>query len=146
MDKPVKGRKVKGMVSQSKEGSVLDTDQAQMAETVMGLISSMSKMLNVDKSPDKKGRRTRPMNPCLALGCEEQTSFPLCPLHYHPLLSGKLGSVKLKNGYGDATYDSSSQTVTYPTKVPEDCLSAKQIATRKTVAAKVVTMAVSTKQ
>ena len=120
MDKPVKGQKVKEMVSQSKEDSVLDTDQAQMAETVMGLISSMSKRLNVDKSPDKKGRRTRPMNTCLAFGCEEQTSFPLCPLHYHPLLSGKSGSVKLKNGYGDATYDSSSQTVTYPTKVPEN--------------------------
>ncbi len=91
------------------------------------------------------------MNPCLALGCEEQTSFPLCPLHYHLLISGKSGSVKLKNGCGDATYDSSSQTVTYPAKVPENRLFVRQIAARKTVpgvlvSAKVVTMAVGAKQ
>jgi hypothetical protein len=146
MDKPVKGRKVKGMISQ-----VLDTDQEQVTETVMGLISSISKKLNDDKNTDKKGRRPRPVNPCLALGCEEQTSFPLCPLHYHPLISGKSGSVKLKNGYGDAIYDSSSQTVTYPAKVPENRLSVRQIAARKTVPgvsvpAKVVTMAVGAKQ
>jgi hypothetical protein len=40
-------------------------------------------------------------------------------------------SVKLKNNYGDATYDSSSQSVKYPSKVPENRLSTKQITDRK---------------
>jgi hypothetical protein len=100
----------------------------------------MSKKANADKVPEKKGRRVRPMHPCLAEGCNEQTSFPLCPLHYHPLLSGKATSVKLMNGYGDATYDSSSNLVVYPNKVPENRLSTKQVAARSTtpkVAAKV---------
>ncbi len=108
-----------------------------------GLISSMSKKVNVDKVPKKKGRRVRPMHPCLADGCNEETSFPLCPLHYHPLLSGKSTSVKLKHGYGDATYDSSSQVVVHPAKVPEQRLSKKQIAGRSgtTVSAKVASTA-----
>ena len=69
----------------------------------------------------------------LLIDCEEQTTFPLCPLHYHPLLSGKSQQVKLKSGYGDATYDSASQSVVYPSKVPENRLSKKQIDARKSV-------------
>jgi hypothetical protein len=140
MDKPVKGKRVKGLVSTIPDEDDAETPSAQLIATVTGLISSMSKKVNADKVPDKKGRRVRPMHPCLAEGCNEQTSFPLCPLHYHPLLSGKTTSVKLKNGYGDATYDSSSQLVVYPGKVPENRLSTKQIAARSTapkVAAKI---------
>jgi hypothetical protein len=140
MDKPVKGKRVKGLVSTIIDEEDTGTSTAQLAATVAGLISSMSKKVNVDKVPDKdkKGRRVRPMHPCLADGCNEETSFPLCPLHYHPLLSGKSTSVKLKHGYGDATYDSSSQMVVYPGKVPENRLSKKQIAARSgtTVSAK----------
>jgi hypothetical protein len=90
----------------------------------------MTKKLNVDKASDKKVRRKRPTHPCLAHECEEQTTFPICPLHYHSLLSGKATSVKLKNGYGDVTYNSTSQTVIYPPKVPENRLSAKQLEAR----------------
>jgi hypothetical protein len=84
-------------------------------------------------------RRKRPTLPCLAAGCEEQIAFPLCPLHYHSLISGKTASVQLQNGYGNATYDTASQFVIYPAKVPDDRLSVKQLATRKPqqVAAKV---------
>ena len=106
-------------------------------------ISRYLKKLNVENRNDKKGRHARPVHPCLAAGCEEQTSFPLCPLHYHPLLSGKSTTVKLRNNYGDATYDSSSQSVRYPSKVPDSRLSAKQIADRKPgnqTSAKVVTI------
>jgi hypothetical protein len=134
MDKPVKGRRVKGYVSKPLGEGDAEPETMQIAESVLGLISSMSKKLNVDALPgkDKKGRPPRPMHPCLAEGCNEQTSFPLCPLHYHPMLSGKVTSVKLKNGYGDATYDGSSQIVIYPGKVPENRLSKKQIAARST--------------
>ena len=143
MDKPVKGRRVKGLVSKSTNGGDQDTDVEELATSVMGLISSMSKKLNGDKGTDKNGRRPRPVHPCLAAGCEEQTPFPLCPLHYHPLISGKSTSVKLKNNYGDATFDSSSQFVKYPSKVPENRLTTKQIADRKSgnqTSAKVVTI------
>jgi hypothetical protein len=54
----------------------------------------------------------------------------MCPLHYHSLLSGKSASVKLHSGYGDATYDAESQLVIYPAKVPDNRLTAKQIAAR----------------
>ncbi len=107
----MKGKRVKGLVSTTVDEEDTATSTAQLAASVAGLISSMSKKVNVDKVPEKKGRRVRPMHPCLADGCNEETSFPLCPLHYHPLLSGKSTSVKLKHGYGDATYDSSSQVV-----------------------------------
>jgi hypothetical protein len=134
MDKPVKGRRVKGYVSKPLGEGDAESETMQVAESVLGLISSMTKKLNVDALPgrDKKVRPPRPMHPCLAEGCSEQTSFPLCPLHYHPMLSGKVTSVKLKNGYGDATYDGSSQIVIYPGKVPENRLSKKQIAARST--------------
>lgn len=135
MDKPVKGKRVKGYVSKPLGDGDAEPETMQIAESVLGLISSMSKKLNVDaplSGRDKKVRPPRPMHPCLAEGCNEQTSFPLCPLHYHPMLSGKTTSVKLKNGYGDATYDGSSQTVIYPGKVPENRLSKKQIAARST--------------
>ena len=143
LDKPVKGKRVKGLLSQSTVGGDQDNEAEQLAASVMGLISSMSKKLNVENGNDKKGRRARPVHPCLAAGCEEQTYFPLCPLHYHPLLSGKSTTVKLRNNYGDATYDSSSQSVRYPSKVPDSRLSAKQIADRKPgnqTSAKVVTI------
>ena len=138
MDKPVKGKRVKGYVSKPNDDGIdMDLKDDKVSAMVMGLISSMSKKLNTDTDPGKKSRRKqRPSYPCLAADCEEQTSFPLCPLHYHPLLSGKSQHVKLKSGYGEATYDSSSQSVVYPPKVPENRLSTKQIEARKMVSAK----------
>ena len=134
LDKPIKGRRVKGLASQPKPSDAVDSD---LSAQVLSLISSFAKKLNPDSTPDgekdgdKKNRRKRPTLPCLAVGCKEQTAFPLCPLHYHSLLSGKTASVQLQNGYGNATYDTASQFVLYPAKVPDDRLSAKQIAARK---------------
>ena len=139
MDKPVKGKRVKGFVSKTKDAEATsDMSEDQIQATVRGLISSMSQKLNVEKETDKRSRRKQRLSyPCLAVDCEEQTTFPLCPLHYHPLLSGKTTSVKLKSGYGEATYDNSTQTVVYPAKVPDNRLSTRQIEARKSVPAKV---------
>ena len=133
LDKPVKGRRVKGLVSQTKTSDAVDPVDSELSAQVLSLISSYSKKLNIDQPADneKKIRRKRPLVPCLAAGCKEQTAFPLCPLHYHSLLSGKTASVPLQHGYGSATYDTNSQFVVYPAKVPDDRLSAKQIAARK---------------
>jgi hypothetical protein len=143
LDKPVKGRRVKGLVTQPKASDAGDSMDPELSAQVLSLISSYSKKLNIDQPADneKKNRRKRPLVPCLAVGCKEQTAFPLCPLHYHSLLSGKTASVPLQHGYGNATYDTTSQFVVYPAKVPDDRLSAKQIAARKPqqVAANVAT-------
>jgi hypothetical protein len=143
MDNPVKGRRVKGYVSKSKDDdSETTSSDDKISASVMGLISSTSKKINADKDTEKKDtekkgrRKQRPSYPCLAVDCEEQTTFPFCPLHYHPLLSGKSTQVKLKSGYGEANYDSSSQSVVHPPKVPENRLSMKQIEARKSVPAK----------
>jgi hypothetical protein len=135
MDKPIKGRKVKGLLTKTKDDdNEVPLSDEKSSESVMSLISSMSKKLNTEIDAARKDRRKqRPTHPCLAVDCEEQTTFPLCPLHYHPLLSGKSQQVKLKSGYGDATYDSASQSVVYPSKVPENRLSKKQIDARKSV-------------
>ncbi len=139
MDKSVKGKRVKGFVSKTTDAdTTLDMTDEKISAQVMGLISSMSQKINAEKGTEKKGRRKqRPSYPCLAVDCDEQTSFPLCPLHYHPIISGKSTTVKLKSGYGEATYDSSSQSVVYPAKVPENRLSTKQIEARKSMPVKV---------
>jgi hypothetical protein len=138
LDKPVKGKRVKGFVSQSTTAAAVDTVESDLSAQVLSLISSFSQKHNLGKGKepkdgdsDKKTRRKRTTLPCLAAGCEEQTSFPLCPLHHHSLISGKTASVKLHSGYGEATYDTTSQFVIYPAKVPDNRLSAKQIAARK---------------
>jgi hypothetical protein len=51
MDKPVKGKRVKGLVSQPLGGGDQDTDVEQIAASVMGLISSMSKKINDEMQP-----------------------------------------------------------------------------------------------
>ena len=139
LDRPVKGKRVKGFVSQgTNEAEVLgDPVESDLSAQVRNLISTFSKKHHsgnskepTDSASAKKTRRKRTTLPCLAAECEEQTSFPLCPLHYHSLLSGKTASLKLHSGYGDATYDSTSQMVIYPAKVPDNRLSAKQIAAR----------------
>ena len=137
LDRPVKGKRVKGLVSKGAAGATEDSVDSDLSTQVRNLISTFSKKHNsksekesTDTASDKKTRRKRTTFPCLAAGCEEHTSFPMCPLHYHSLLSGKSASVKLHSGYGDATYDAESQLVIYPAKVPDNRLTAKQIAAR----------------
>ncbi len=71
---------MKGLVSQPKTSDAVDSVDSELSAQVLSLISSFSKKLNPDSTPDdeKKHRRKRPTLPCLAVGCKEQTAFPLC--------------------------------------------------------------------
>jgi hypothetical protein len=45
--------------------------------------------------------------------------LPLCPLHYHECISGKRPDVLLKENYGSAKFNSSTQKIDYPASVPK---------------------------
>ena len=127
MDRPIKGKRVKGLMTQP----VPDVEKAaeQFSEQIMGLISTMAKRQNAaldDSSPDdikghktdKKGRKKYVKQECLAADCAEMTTFPLCALHYHSLVSAKTPTLKLRQGYGDASFDSTTNLIVYPPKTP----------------------------
>jgi hypothetical protein len=123
MDRPVRGKKVKGLLTKAKDE--LDTVAEQMSEKIIGLISSMSKRQNANAdegavqpdSSDKKGRK-KVKQECLAADCTELTGYPLCPLHYHSLVSAKISSLTLRNGYGEARFDPSTSLIVYPPRTP----------------------------
>ena len=124
MDRPIKGKKVKGLLTQT-----TDVPQGEMTELVgqvsaqiAGLISTMSKRKNApgdtstpgDKgSPGGKGKQKLE---CLAADCKEMTYYPFCPLHYHSLISVKTPVIKLRNQYGEATFDATTSLIVYPPK------------------------------
>ena len=138
LDRPVKGRKVKGLVAQTGgEESVVE----QTSEKIFGLISTLAKRHNAGEvspaadgtsSPGatpgtsrkkKGGGKTKfPLHECLAAGCGEETTYPLCPIHYHYLVSAKTQSLPLRNNYGNATFDTKSSLIIYPPKTPTDRL------------------------
>jgi hypothetical protein len=123
MDRAAKGKRVKGLVSSVKTPIVLDDASErveELSEQVAGLISTMSKRQNAGGS--KKEKKTYVKQECLAADCDEQTTFPLCGLHYHAVVSAKTPSLKLRNGYGDATYDSASHLIVYPPRTPTNRL------------------------
>lgn len=117
MDRSTKGKRVKGLVSSVKASS---EDVEAVSAPVSGLISTMSKRHNAD-SP-KKDKKTYVKQECLAADCDEQTTFPLCPFHYHAVVSGKTSQLKLRNGYGDAAYDNATQLIVYPPRTPTNRL------------------------
>ncbi len=97
------------------------------ANKMFALVSTMAMKHNPgnveDRTPStgkKTKKKPRPTYPCLAQGCTENTSFPLCGTHYHALISGKHSTVDLINQYGSASYDPTTQLVIYPSKVPEN--------------------------
>jgi hypothetical protein len=124
MDRPIKGRKVKGLVSQPETdvGKVAE----QFSEQVIGLISTMAKRQNAnpgDSTPDdikgnRKGKKKYVKQECLAADCDELTTFPLCAMHYHSLVSAKVSTLKLRLGYGDASFDTTTNLIVYPPKTP----------------------------
>jgi hypothetical protein len=119
MDHPVKGgKKVKGLGAQVKDGSSdLDAMSAELSEKVLGMISTMVKRQNApDLTPTPKKKHVK--QECLAADCDEQTTFSLCGLHYHSMISGKTPTLKLRNGYGDATYDTITSLIVYPPRTP----------------------------
>jgi hypothetical protein len=125
LDRPIKGRKVQGLVSQT---ATQDDDTSVSEKTLQAFISTVSKRLNLDpgSTSDPSGDRTRKTKfvrkECLAADCEEQSTFPLCGLHYHSLVSAKISSLKLRNGYGDATYNGKTSFIEYPQRTPVDRL------------------------
>jgi hypothetical protein len=99
----------------------------RVSEKIMSLISSMSKRHNASGSDNdgsavaKEGKKVRKkvdMQECLVAECTEVTAYPLFPLHYHTLVSAKSPSLKLRNGYGDATFDTATSLIVYPPKMP----------------------------
>jgi hypothetical protein len=94
-------------------------------EESLALVSAASKRINaetVQPSPvtDKKGDKIK--KPCLAKGCKTLSSFSLCGLHYHSMVSGKTEILELINGYGNASFNVTTKMIEYPSKVPADRL------------------------
>lgn len=127
MDRPVKGKRVQGLLANTKADGDLDL----VAEQVLGLISTMAKRRNLnndaphpnpnpagDKPKDKKKKKLE----CLAADCAELTAYPLCSLHYHSLVSAKISSLQLRNKYGEATFDPKTNLIVYPSQIPKDRL------------------------
>ena len=122
-------RKVQGLgakvISDETPETLSPTD-----DEVKAFISSMSKRLNrtpdqTSKLDDKKGGRTKKVyekRECIAKGCTTQSTFPLCGLHYHSLVSGKSDSVELRNDWGNATFNTETNALVYPSKVPPNLL------------------------
>ncbi len=130
LDKQVAGkRKVQGLAAK-----VISDETPEILppvnDEVKAFISSMSKRLN--KTPDqdtkwddKKGGRTKKVykkRECIAKCCTTQSTFPLCGLHYHSLVSGKSDSVELRNDWGNASFNAETNTMVYPSKVPPNLL------------------------
>jgi hypothetical protein len=124
LDRPIKGKKVQGLVSLP---TVKDDGTSFSEQTIQALISTVSKRLNLDgggsTEPDaEKTKKKFVRKECLAADCDEQSTFPLCGLHYHSLVSAKISSLKLRNGYGDAVYNSTTNLIEYPSRTPKDRL------------------------
>jgi hypothetical protein len=128
MDKPIRGKKIRGMA-----GKLQANDEAEsveeLSDKMFTLLSTMSKRHNLtgDKATpagdDKTTGRKKYVNqPCLADNCTEETRFSLCGVHYHSLISAKIQTLKLRNGYGDATYDATTNLIVYPVRTPTDRL------------------------
>jgi hypothetical protein len=108
-------------------------------DAVKALISSVEKRINrdgqnatpTDKSDKpgggkKKGGKKKEYEKraCLAKGCTNLSTFPLCGLHYHSVVSGKTPTVELRDSFGNAVYNAESKVVEYPDKVPANLLPA----------------------
>ena len=120
MDRPIKGKRVKGLLSNT-------TSEDDALAEIKGLITSMSKRLNADgvSSDDpggakggRKGKKKGELHECLAADCAEMTPYPLCPIHYHSLISAKINALKLRNGYGEASFDKTTSLIVYPPRTP----------------------------
>ena len=123
IDRPIHNKKVSTLVSQVQNSS----PDPLIADQIYALISSAAMKHNTDNpgatpTKTKKGKKgkERPLHPCLAKDCGEQTPFPLCGGCYHSLVAAKTTSIELIQNYGQATYDADTQLVVYPDKVPAD--------------------------
>ncbi len=128
LDGNVKGRKVKGLVTQTRETEAQDDTTSLSDQAIKTFISTVSKRLNLDgggsssSTGEKSKKKTYVRKECLAADCDDQSTFPLCGLHYHSLVSAKTQSLKLRNGYGEATYNIKTNLIEYPPRTPADRL------------------------
>jgi hypothetical protein len=129
MDKPVKGKKVRGLAAKTQEKETSEPGMDKISEQLYTLLSTISKRHNKTNpdpndaaSGDKKTKKKYIKMECLVHDCAEETTFPLCGLHYHSLISAKTPTLKLRNGYGDATYDATTSLIVYPPRTPTDRL------------------------
>ncbi len=120
MDRPIKGKRVKGLLATT-------SPEDDPLSEIKGLITSMSKRLNADGGATndaggakgaRKGKKKGDLQECLAADCAEMTSYPLCPIHYHSLISAKINTLKLRNGYGEASFDKVTSLIVYPPRTP----------------------------
>ena len=124
LDRPVKGaKKVQTHLAQPKDAESPVAEE--WTEQVKTFISTVSKRLNLTSgdagvSGSKRYRKKADPKDCLADGCAEKSPFALCGVHYHSLTSGKITSLKLRNGYGDAAYNASTHFIDYPSRTPTD--------------------------
>jgi hypothetical protein len=124
IDKEVKGRrKVQGYqaivvpdASEVAPVSAVSVPAPEFEAAVKSLISTMEKRINKKRGGKKKPEYEK--RECLAKGCTNLSTFPLCGLHYHSVVSGKTPTLELRKEYGNAVYDAESKVVKYPDKVP----------------------------
>jgi hypothetical protein len=130
IDKEVKGqRKVQGYqaivvpdVSEAAAVSTAPVSAPDFESAVKSLISMVEKRLNKNGGGKRKGQKEYEKHECLAKGCTNLSTFPLCGLHYHSVVSGKTPTLELRNEFGNAVYDAESKVVKYPAKVPAGLL------------------------
>ena len=102
----------------------------ELSDKMLTLLSTMSKRNNLspakttpsEDDTKQTGKRKFITQPCLADNCTEETRFSLCGLHYHSLISAKIQTLKLRNGYGEAKYDATTNLIIYPPRTPTDRL------------------------
>ena len=129
MDKPVKGKKVRGLAAKAQDKESSEPAMDKISEQLNALLSTISQRHNkttpnqdAAAPGDKKTTKKYVKRECLVHDCAEETTFPLCGLHYHSLISAKSPNLKLRNGYGDATYDAATSLIVYPPRTPTDRL------------------------
>jgi hypothetical protein len=124
-------RKVLGLKATAllEDASKDASDGVVVNEDIKALISSMSKRLNqidntgeVKPLKNKKGKKVYEMRQCIAKGCTAQSTFLLCGLHFHSMVSGKSPSIELDNGWGNATFSTEANSVVYPPGVPSELI------------------------
>jgi viroplasmin and RNaseH domain-containing protein len=119
MDKEVKAkRKVHGLITQTEPL----LEDAVVEKVTTALISSVTKRLNKEVGKEQKRKGDKKKFTCLAKGCTEKSAFPLCGLHYHSVVSGKIAELELVNEYGNAVFNVTTKFIEYPPKVPKDRL------------------------
>jgi hypothetical protein len=79
------------------------------------LVTTQCKRQNKDIPADEKKQ-------CLEKDCTEMIKpyLPLCPLHYHQCVSGKIQALKLKSGLGSAVYNAATHAMVHHSTVPQD--------------------------